>query len=135
VSYAWGGNQSVDGPTTGTLEGDPPKGRAHRFNDDLRTGFDCGGLARFSVYQGYGTDIKADTGIHFTNLGGASRAITAPRPGDLAYWGPNGANHVGINLGNGVLIEPFQSGDPVEVMSLKDTIAAEGGAPVWMRPH
>ncbi|MBO0863841.1 MAG: C40 family peptidase [Mycobacterium sp.] len=135
VSYAWGGNQSVDGPTTGTLEDDPPDGDAHRHRDDLRTGFDCGGLARFAVYQGYGTDIKADTGIQFTTLGGAASAITDPRPGDLAYWGPNGAKHVAINLGNGVLIEAFQSGAPVQVMSLAATNASQGQAPVWMRPH
>jgi NlpC/P60 family len=135
VSYVWGGNQSVNGPTTGTLEDDPPTGDAHRYRDDRRTGFDCGGLARFAVYQGCGTDIKADTSIQFTNLGGAASAITDPRPGDLAYWGPNGANHVAINLGNGVLIEALRSGDPVEVMSLAATNAAEGRAPVWMRPH
>src|SRR5699024_5311996 len=98
-------------------------------------GFDCGGLARFSVNEGYGTDIKAGTGLQFQNLGGAPNSITDPLPGDLAYWGPGGSQHVAINLGNGVVIEALQSGEPVEVLSLDATIAMEGGPPIWLRPH
>jgi cell wall-associated NlpC family hydrolase len=145
VSYAWGGNQSATGPSAGhkATPGEYPKltpEQLHRdgswlFNDDNRTGFDCGGLARFSVNEGYGTDIHAGTATQFGNLGGVPQSVANPQPGDLAYWGPGGANHVAINLGNGVVIEALQSGEPVEVLSLNATNAMEGAAPIWMRPH
>ncbi|ANO03702.1 NlpC/P60 family protein [Mycobacteroides abscessus] len=142
VSYAWGGNGSVDGPTKGTLKGDPPPtqqnplgGGAHQYHDDQRTGFDCGGLARFAVFQGYGTDLHAGTATQWDNLGPSANVQGAPQPGDLAYWGAGGADHVAINLGNGVVIEAYQSGQPVELLSLDNTIKGENGnLPQWKRP-
>lgn len=142
VSYAWGGNGSVDGPTQGTLKDDPPPtqqnplgGGAHQYHDDQRTGFDCGGLARFAVFQGYGTDLHAGTATQWDNLGPGANVQGAPQPGDLAYWGAGGADHVAISLGNGVVIEAYQSGQPVELLSLDNTIKGENGnLPQWKRP-
>lgn len=130
VSYAWGGNNSPDGPTRGTLANDEDGG-AHRFEDDKRIGFDCGGLSRFAVYQGYGLDLGPGTWHQFNEVLGGQTLQTAPEPGDLAYYGPGGRQHVAIYLGNGVLIEARQSGEPVELMSVRD----QGGQPQWMRPH
>ncbi|MGC7317867.1 hypothetical protein RA986_23185, partial [Mycobacteroides abscessus subsp. massiliense] len=50
TTYAWGGNRDTNGPSVGTLHGDlAPDYAAHNFEDNKRTGFDCGGLVRYSV--------------------------------------------------------------------------------------
>lgn len=131
VSYAWGGNNSVHGPTRGTLNGDGPDQMAHKFHDDQRIGFDCGGLARFAVWQGHGLDLGPGTWHQFNEVLGGTPLTGGHQIGDLAYYGSGGADHVAVYVGNGVLIEARQSGEPVELMS----VANQGGHPQWMRPH
>lgn len=136
VSYAWGANHSVDGPSRGTLEGDPPGGGAHQFHDDKRFGFDCGGLARFAVWQGHGDiDLEGGTSHQWTRLGGANAQITNPAPGDLIYWGPGASDHVAINLGNGALIQAPSSGQGVGLSTIDAMDRAEGEGHVFMSPH
>ncbi|MBN7329462.1 cell wall-associated hydrolase, invasion-associated protein [Mycobacteroides abscessus subsp. abscessus] len=133
VRYAWGANDTMGGPVHGTLKWDQD-GMAAKYHDDKNIGYDCGGLARFAVGQGYGphTDIGAPTSNQFAKL---PDAIGGPQPGDLGYFGAGGKDHVAINLGNGVVIEAWQSGNPVELLPLADTIAGENGnQPQWKRP-
>lgn len=123
VSYTWGGGHLKD---TGVSPGWVVKGdRSETYNDNLRTGFDCAGLARFATDEGRGTDINVgDSG----NTVGQYAALTAPggggtvipdsvlKPGDLIYYGtPGNSEHVVVYAGNGLVVQAHQSGEPVEV--------------------
>lgn len=144
VSYAWGGNKSVGGPTQGTLAGDPPDGGAHRYHDDQRTGFDCGGLVRYSTQQGAGYDVfqradgldsgagtdRIDKSQHLTPVSGGARipsgkissiaqsgdilVFETPGSGHEAFSG-NNTQHTGIYVGNGYMINAPESGKPVRL--------------------
>ena len=59
---------------------------------------------------------------------------TKPRSRQRWPAGPGGSSHVAINLGNGVIIEAYQSGQPIEVMN-ESIVEKSEGAPVWLRPH
>lgn len=153
VSYAWGGNKSVDGPSQGTLAGDPPgipgdpnnpPGGAHQYHDDQRTGFDCGGLVRYSTQQGVGYDVfqrsdgydsgagtdRIDKSQHLTPVDNGARISSGKissvaKPGDIlvfeipgsgheAFSGQN-TQHTGIYVGNGFMINAPESGVPVRL--------------------
>lgn len=129
TTYAWGGNKRTDGPSSGTLDWDPPDGGAHVHQDQNRVGYDCGGLVRFAVAQGAGFDTGVptdtiDTCPHFTHVSGglvSSEAITHACPGDVFVWGAavpfegRGTYHTGIYVGNGWMINAPCSGNPVRV--------------------
>ena len=140
VSYAWGGNRSVDGPTRGTLIGDID-GTAHDHQDDQRIGFDCGGLVRFSMYQATGNDPfehdgpqprgtdLLDTSRHLVPVKGeiagsaagefaqSGDVLVFGRPGHQAFSGSN-THHTAIYVGNGVVIHAPESGLPVRLNTL-----------------
>lgn len=135
VSYTWGGGHPdkapLPGVTTGILTDDRvdkhgKEDGSWTYHDDRRTGFDCSGLARFATYEGHdGLDIGAgdvcDTIGQFAGLtapGGAGSLVhdSALKPGDLIYYGPEGASHhVVIYAGNGLVIQARQSGVPIQV--------------------
>nr|WP_234930467.1 NlpC/P60 family protein [Mycobacteroides abscessus] len=138
VSYAWGGNQSPDGPSKGHGE----RGTlADTYEDWNRTGFDCGGLVRYSVAQGAGVDpfvmVDSDTRNpgdvpgtdrinHSANLAQVPQGLSHAQPGDVLVFGNRGheafsgtgTHHTGIYLGNGVIINAPESGQPVNTAPL-----------------
>lgn len=139
VSYAWGGNQSPDGPSRGHGE----KGtKADDYEDWNRIGFDCGGLVRYSVAQGAGVDpftmMDSDTRIpgnvpgtdridHSKYLAQVPQGLSQALPGDVLVFGYPGheaftgtdTHHTGIYLGNGVVINAPESGQPVGIAPLR----------------
>ncbi|OHU30938.1 hypothetical protein BKG76_04330 [Mycobacteroides franklinii] len=138
VSYAWGGNQSPDGPSRG--HGEKGTG-ADTYEDWNRIGFDCGGLVRYSVAQGAGVDpftmVDSDTRIpanvpgtdridHSKYLAQVPEGLSHAQPGDVLVFGNSGhqaftgtdTHHTGIYLGNGVVINAPQSGEPVNTAPL-----------------
>ena len=131
TSYAWGG-KGLNGPGKGTLNDDPPDGGAHVYGDDQRTGFDCSGLAEYSVYQSTHADIGAGTG---TQIGSANLApVDGPlKPGDLVYYGSGGAHHVGIYVAPGVILNAPESGLPVELDHRSTTPGSDSGELVRAR--
>ncbi|WP_457135482.1 NlpC/P60 family protein [Mycobacteroides abscessus] len=139
VSYAWGGNHDVNGPSPGhkaTPQEYPnytPE-QLHNdgswtYNDDQRIGYDCGGLVRFSVGEGAGIDVKQGTYAIDTNgvlaqvKGGIPPTSIGQyaQPGDvLVFGGPGGfsgasTTHTGIYIGNGYMINAPESGSPVRI--------------------
>jgi peptidoglycan DL-endopeptidase RipA len=123
--YAWGGGNK-DGTTKGTSDGG---GTADKRGDLNHTGFDCSGLAEYSIYQATGHDPGHFSGTQFAEMtkGGDNSFGTvvqaAPtldpanlRPGDIIYedsakTGVAG-QHVKIYMGNGVTVETSESGTP-----------------------
>jgi cell wall-associated NlpC family hydrolase len=138
VSYAWGANQSTSGPTPGTLL-DDTSGDAAAFGDNARTGFDCGGLVRYSMAQTTGNDPfvgrrdgnyagtdRLDASAHLTPVkGGLFGAAVSQyaQPGDVLVFGESGhqafsgadTHHTGLYVGNGVIINAPVSGSPVRL--------------------
>lgn len=134
VSYAWGGNTDPNGPSKGHGE----KGTdADTYEDWNRTGFDCGGLVRYSVQQGAGFDPFTSDGT----IPGTDRLDTNPilahgqpqavpskqidnfaQPGDIlvfreggtAFTG-GGTPHTGLYVGNGFMLNAPGSGMPVRL--------------------
>ncbi|MBB4853639.1 cell wall-associated NlpC family hydrolase [Mycobacteroides chelonae] len=130
VSYAWGANQSPEGPTHGTLKWDTDGG-AHQYGDDKRVGYDCGGLVRFSIFQGSGVDLGMGSNAIDTNdnlapiKGGIPSASIGQyaQVGDVLVFGGNhsgpfsgdATTHTGIYVGNGLMINAPQSGSPIRL--------------------
>lgn len=130
TTYAWGGNQSTDGPTRGVPDG----GDADAYGDTNRIGYDCGGLVRYSVQQGAGFDTGMGTNAIDTNSnfvrpdggGGLSsgQAAAQAQAGDVLVFGGSGeypgtgTHHTGIYVGNGFMINAPESGQPVSVESV-----------------
>ncbi len=116
--YCWGGGNTV-GPTQG--EGDNG-GDATHYHDSQYVGYDCEGLTRYAVYQATGQDIGEGTGNQLPVLEKTGLTVvpqtsgtvdtSTMQPGDILYYGPNGADHCAIYMGNGVTVETNQSGTP-----------------------
>ena len=91
------------------------------------TGFDCSGFVQY-VYGHMGVDlprISADQA-----RAGKRIDIGSLRPGDLVAWDNssrnNGADHIAIYIGNGLIIEAPRPGRSVQISHLYDTSVAWG---------
>lgn len=76
-------------------------------------GFDCSGLTSY-VYRQFGISLPAWSN-HQTQFGTRSH-ISNARPGDLVGW--NRGGHVGIYIGNGMLLHSPRPGRAVEIRRL-----------------
>jgi peptidoglycan DL-endopeptidase RipB len=103
VPYSWGG---------GTLQG-PSKGVEDGANI---TGFDCSGLMRY-MFAGVGVLIPRFSGDQY-NFGRHIPPNEARR-GDLIFYGPNGAQHVTMYLGNGQMLEASSLAGKVTVSPVR----------------
>jgi cell wall-associated NlpC family hydrolase len=89
-------------------------------------GFDCSGLALYAVYKARGILLPHYSGTQFsqaTKYGGIKVARAALLPGDLVFFiGAGGTaaapGHVGIYVGNNVMIDAQGSGVPVGLHTL-----------------
>lgn len=98
LPYVWGGG-TFYGPTGG--------------------GFDCSGLALFSVYQGTGGAVRLPHHAADQYRLGTPVAATQLQPGDLVFFNTDGPlGHVGIYLGNGQMIHAPTTGQTVTIVSL-----------------
>ncbi|MFM7065514.1 MAG: C40 family peptidase, partial [Gammaproteobacteria bacterium] len=81
--------------------------------------FDCSGLT-MRAYGAAGVKMRHWSGFQYADFPRVS--LQALLPGDLIFWGPNGSEHVGIYIGEGLMINAPHTGDVVKV------------APVWANP-
>lgn len=88
-------------------------------------GFDCSGLTSY-VYRQFGINLPAWSN-HQTQFGTRSHLSNA-RPGDLVGW--NRGGHVGIYIGNGMLLHSPRPGRAVEIRRLSNN---EGAYAVRLR--
>jgi cell wall-associated NlpC family hydrolase len=98
--FSWGGG-SRRGPTYGIAHG----------SDTV--GFDCSGLTLYA-WSRAGVKLAHYTGTQFRQ--GRSVGKRNLRPGDLVFFGASGGdpNHVGLNVGEGVMIHAPQTGEVVK---------------------
>lgn len=103
VPYSWGGGNAA-GPSRGIGSGSGT------------VGFDCSGLILYS-FAGVGIRLPHYSGSQY-NLG---RKIPSAfmRRGDVIFYGPGGSQHVTLYLGNGRMLEAFDTGVPIRVAPVR----------------
>ncbi|GAA4554565.1 C40 family peptidase [Amycolatopsis samaneae] len=111
VPYAWGGS-TANGRSQGIRDG----GVADAHGDYNKIGFDCSGLALYAYAQVGITlprtaDAQFATGTRIPKEAG----LAALKPADLVFYSPGGIHHVGIYLGNGQMINAYESGTVIRV--------------------
>ncbi|MER6185233.1 NlpC/P60 family protein [Streptomyces sp. NPDC001652] len=138
--YAWGGGhaQGMPGPSQGIYDEWYPETAA----DPTYWSFDCIGLVRWAWYKATGRDLITErtTQATFAAPGYAhtkllkSQGSAALLPGDIMYFGPEGAGptHVALYLGNGLMVEAPESGMKIQVNSISARWDRYKGA---FRPH
>jgi NlpC/P60 family len=112
--YSWAGGHGADpGPTYGECDSAGCSG-------ETTLGFDCSGFTRWVYYQASGRDLL---GPGNTNSQLAETTQTSsPVPGDLVFFGASTTNteHVGIYIGNGQMINAYETGTRIEVNNVSD---------------
>jgi peptidoglycan DL-endopeptidase RipA len=103
VPYSWGGGTAA-GPSRGIDSGAGT------------VGFDCSGLILYA-FAGVGIKLPHYSGAQY-ELG---RKIPASqmRRGDVIFYGPGGAQHVTLYLGNGQMLEAPYTGSNVHVSPVR----------------
>ncbi|WP_319444959.1 MULTISPECIES: NlpC/P60 family peptidoglycan endopeptidase RipA [unclassified Mycobacterium] len=103
VPYSWGGGTAA-GPSRGIDSGAGT------------TGFDCSGLILYA-FAGVGIKLPHYSGAQY-DLG---RKIPASqmRRGDVIFYGPGGAQHVTLYLGNGQMLEAPYTGSDVHISPVR----------------
>ncbi|MEV0004227.1 NlpC/P60 family protein [Micromonospora sp. NPDC050980] len=76
--------------------------------------FDCSGLTQYA-YKAAGISLTHFTGAQWNEGRKVSRSEA--RPGDLVFFGGD-LHHVGLYLGNGVMVHAPRTGKPVQVSSI-----------------
>lgn len=100
-------------------------GQPYRWGGASPGGFDCSGLVRWSF---------ATAGKNLPHSSGGQRSVTTPIDsrdavaGDLVFFG-SPVHHVGIYMGDGLMIHSPRSGDVVKIAS----IHTMGSAPSFGR--
>lgn len=87
--------------------------------------FDCSGLMMWA-YKQVGVNIPHYTVAQFH----AGRHVSHPQPGDLILFYPPSLHHVGMYIGNGLMLHAPHTGDVVRVAPI-------GGRPIggYVRPY
>lgn len=75
--------------------------------------FDCGGFTQFVYRQALGMEIGRSSVNQFQQVERIPRKDA--RPGDLVFFFENGAQHVGIYIGDGKMIDAPRAGESVKV--------------------
>ncbi|MEU0496372.1 NlpC/P60 family peptidoglycan endopeptidase RipA [Mycobacterium sp. NPDC006124] len=103
VPYSWGGGNAV-GPSRGIDSGAGT------------TGFDCSGLILYA-FAGVGIKLPHYSGAQYDL--GRKIPTSQARRGDVIFYGPGGAQHVALYLGNGQMLEAPYTGSTVKVSPVR----------------
>lgn len=119
-----GGAAGMGGPASGSAKSIIDKamqyvGTPYVWGGSSPLGFDCSGFTQY-VFRQFGVNLPRVS----AQQGFGGRAVNAAdaQPGDLIFWDNstrnNGADHVGIYLGNGKFVAAPKPGDHVKVSSV-----------------
>lgn len=104
-------------------------GTPYKWGGSGPLGFDCSGFTQY-LYRELGIElprVSYQQGNYGKRVG-----IDQLRPGDLVFWDNsarnNGADHVAIYIGDGMVIHAPKPGDRVKISKLWDTKRAWGVA-------
>jgi cell wall-associated NlpC family hydrolase len=103
VPYSWGGGNAA--------------GPSHGIDDGAGTvGFDCSGLILYA-FAGVGIKLPHYSGSQYDM--GRKIPASQMRRGDVIFYGPGGAQHVTLYLGNGQMLEAPYTGSNVKVSPVR----------------
>ena len=96
--------------------------------------YDCSGLV-MEAYQSAGISIPRTTFDEWASL----RHVSHPQPGDLVLGvgsdgTPSNPGHVGIVISGGRVIQAYQTGSPIDVVSLGNFASGASGIVGYARP-
>lgn len=118
IPYSWGGGHaSKPGPSLGTCVG--YTGSIHPCPANHTVGLDCSGFSRWVYDLAYGSDVlgSGNTDSQLRRLHRVS--ASAAQPGDLVFFGTlSNTHHVGIYIGNGLMINAFATGTFIQTNHL-----------------
>ena len=77
--------------------------------------YDCSGLT-MAAYAVAGISLPHYSGAQYSAL--PHVPLDAMLPGDLVFWGAGGGSHVGIYVGNGLMIAAPHTGDVVKIQAV-----------------
>jgi cell wall-associated NlpC family hydrolase len=103
VPYSWGGGTAA-GPSRGIDSGAGT------------TGFDCSGLILYA-FAGVGIKLPHYSGSQYDM--GRKIPASQMRRGDVIFYGPGGAQHVTLYLGNGQMLEAPYTGSNVHISPVR----------------
>ncbi len=103
VPYSWGGG-AINGPSAGVEE------------DAGKIGYDCSGFVRYA-FAGVGVQLPKYSGDQYK--AGRHVSPSEAKRGDLIFYGPDGAQHVTIYLGNGQMLEASSAAGQVTVSPVR----------------
>lgn len=97
-------------------------GTPYVYGGESPSGFDCSGLTQY-VYAQAGISIPRTATAQMD----AATLVSNPQPGDLVFFGSGSyAYHVGIYIGNGMMIAAPKPGTDVQIQSIYTTPVAYG---------
>jgi cell wall-associated NlpC family hydrolase len=103
VPYSWGGGTAA-GPSRGIDDGADT------------VGFDCSGLMLY-MFAGVGIRLPHYSGSQYNS--GRHIPSSEMRRGDMIFYGPEGAQHVTMYLGDGQMLEAPYTGSTVKVSPVR----------------
>jgi cell wall-associated NlpC family hydrolase len=103
VPYSWGGGNAA-GPSRGVDSGAGT------------VGFDCSGLILYA-FAGVGIKLPHYSGAQYDM--GRKIPASQMRRGDVIFYGPGGAQHVTLYLGNGQMLEAPYTGSNVKISPVR----------------
>ncbi len=90
------------------------------YGGSTPSGFDCSGFTGY-VYRQLGISLPRSARAQQAGV----PHVSSPQPGDLVFFGTP-AHHVGIYLGNGMMIAAPKPGDHVKIQPIYDTPSGYG---------
>jgi cell wall-associated NlpC family hydrolase len=122
LPYGWaGGHAGSPGPSPADCAaagGDPACWTATQngtIGHNGQISVDCSGFTRWVYALAYGRDVLGPDGTG-AQIGEMTR-VSTPQPGDLAFFGASAGatDHVGIYIGNGNMINAFDTGTYIQI--------------------
>ena len=87
-------------------------------------GFDCSGLVQWALAPW--RSVAHYSGSQYSQAGRLHPSLSGLLPGDLIFWGSGAGHHVAVYIGNGDIVQAWQSGWPVDIGPLTDLIHGTG---------
>lgn len=97
-------------------------GKPYRYAAVGPNSYDCSGLT-MKAYAAAGLSMPHYSGAQYAMFPKVPESML--QPGDLVFRGPGGSQHVGLYIGNGLMIHAPQTGDVVKIAPIRNII---GGA-------
>jgi peptidoglycan DL-endopeptidase CwlO len=87
-------------------------GKPYQYAASGPGSYDCSGLT-MAAWGAAGVSLPHYSGAQYSML--PKVPLNAMQPGDLVFWGSGGSQHVGLYVGNGLMIHAPHTGDVVRV--------------------